>query len=960
MHHPSIVEFYRAFAFENHTYVVLELCPNGSLMDMVKNRKSLSLPEVRRYMIQLCGGVKYMHQRRVIHRDLKMGNIFIDAHMNLKIGDFGLAAVVVDDQERRRTMCGTPNYIAPELLAKSSSEGHSHKVDTWAIGIICYAMLIGSPPFASKSQPEIYAKLKQLQYEWKEDCQYFIPNQAKDLVTLCLNLVPAERPGMDDLVEHEFFKMGAIAEEMDRPCLRNRPTWLEHADPRGDKVTPTYGVDHAAICEACGVGKTSTGRLRPSAGRNVNVSTMAEVELENAKGCAPIVPMPDGVIYKEFAAAKEDWNAIRKRPLTSSKVRSRKEPALAAETLDMNSLSKALPKTESPRSVSTTFAPGSTTNGSQTTQQRASVQSFAAQQRQRALPSRAFSRTTVANHLGREAASTGRERVQPARESQSKKSASVKSDSMAQTVGQTMQTSGGFLREQPIRAASRTTRSTSAREKTKDPLQQVLETKSALEEREFPPKRSTEEKQPVGSPSAKVTTTSRAAPQVRSRRRRLSQEIKVDEGASARPFSSSSGEESAEMPLRAIDANDRQLKSALGAPIKPETEPSKAGRHLTTPYTKTLVIAPSDSSTPLPCTSPENVLQSLREAYRDLSPKSVVRAKSSRAFHRSLSNPHPVVEKWVDYTDRYGIGYILSDGTAGLALKSSNDNARSSTCVAIRNAKEHYLSRLREEEVQIVPQGPQALPVEFYESFDEGGLRKMEVPAKNFRYQQERSEKWINGKEVVARLSEQAKEECTAERVRLVGLLDKFGKYMTNLNSSDVDELVETKADSFIKFYQRLGNVGIWGFGDGSFQYNFPDHTKLLVYRSSQIDGRRLMLDLYYLQPEDATYLANSGSMTERSMERRDSISAPISEILGSEDAKYENIFATNQVLGKLSWIRAVLSVWIREGGLGRTGKEKLAWTGLQDKATERSKKFRMVWVTVGRSGGDGELSRRK
>ena len=134
MRHPNIVEFFRAFSFGENTYVVLELCSNGSLMEMVKARKQLSLPEVRRFMIQLCGGVKYMHQRAVIHRDLKMGNLFLDSGMNLKIGDFGLAALVLTDKERRQTLCGTPNYIAPEILEKG--EGHTHKVDTWAIGVI--------------------------------------------------------------------------------------------------------------------------------------------------------------------------------------------------------------------------------------------------------------------------------------------------------------------------------------------------------------------------------------------------------------------------------------------------------------------------------------------------------------------------------------------------------------------------------------------------------------------------------------------------------------------------------------------------------------------------------------------------------------------------------------------------------------------------------------------------------
>lgn len=106
-------------------------------MDMVQKRKCLSLPEVRRFMIQLCGAVKYLHKRHVAHRDLKMGNIFLDHNMNIKVGDFGLAAIFVSekDEKRRGTVCGTPNYIAPEVVDRSK-RGHTQKVDIWSLGVI--------------------------------------------------------------------------------------------------------------------------------------------------------------------------------------------------------------------------------------------------------------------------------------------------------------------------------------------------------------------------------------------------------------------------------------------------------------------------------------------------------------------------------------------------------------------------------------------------------------------------------------------------------------------------------------------------------------------------------------------------------------------------------------------------------------------------------------------------------
>lgn len=139
MRHRNIVQFLRAFSYDKCTYLVLELCPNGSLMDMVRRRKGLTEGEVRYYSVQIAGAIKYMHAKGIIHRDLKMGNIFLDSQMNAKIGDFGLAALHVTGKDaqsiRRTTLCGTPNYIAPEILTKGK-KGHDNNVDLWSLGVI--------------------------------------------------------------------------------------------------------------------------------------------------------------------------------------------------------------------------------------------------------------------------------------------------------------------------------------------------------------------------------------------------------------------------------------------------------------------------------------------------------------------------------------------------------------------------------------------------------------------------------------------------------------------------------------------------------------------------------------------------------------------------------------------------------------------------------------------------------
>jgi len=135
--------------------MTLELCQNGSLMSMLHRGCMFRGPETWFFMVQLIGACHYMHTHQVIHRDLKLGNLFLDADMNIKVGDFGLAALIESPGERKKTICGTPNYIAPEVLFDTAN-GHSFEVDTWSIGVILYTFVVGRPPFQTKDVKEVY------------------------------------------------------------------------------------------------------------------------------------------------------------------------------------------------------------------------------------------------------------------------------------------------------------------------------------------------------------------------------------------------------------------------------------------------------------------------------------------------------------------------------------------------------------------------------------------------------------------------------------------------------------------------------------------------------------------------------------------------------------------------------------------------------------------------------------
>ena len=111
MDHANIVKFYSYFDDSDFIYIVLELCKRRSLMELHKRRKSITEEEARYFIHQILHAVSYIHEKNVVHRDLKLGNLFLSDQIEVKIGDFGLATRIDSPQDRRKTICGTPNYI---------------------------------------------------------------------------------------------------------------------------------------------------------------------------------------------------------------------------------------------------------------------------------------------------------------------------------------------------------------------------------------------------------------------------------------------------------------------------------------------------------------------------------------------------------------------------------------------------------------------------------------------------------------------------------------------------------------------------------------------------------------------------------------------------------------------------------------------------------------------------------
>ena len=205
LHHPQILNFEHFFEDTEKVYILLEMFNHKqSLYQLLKRRKRLTELEVQCYIVQLIKALKYLHFHRVIHRGLKLENLFLTDKMELKVGNFDLATKLDFDGERKRTVCGPPNYIAPEIL--DGKYGHSYEVDIWALGVIIYSLIIGKLPFETRDVKTTYKRIKMNAWSFPENAK--ISEAAKDLISQILVLEPFKRPSLDKILTHDFFKLG--------------------------------------------------------------------------------------------------------------------------------------------------------------------------------------------------------------------------------------------------------------------------------------------------------------------------------------------------------------------------------------------------------------------------------------------------------------------------------------------------------------------------------------------------------------------------------------------------------------------------------------------------------------------------------------------------------------------------------------------------------------------------------
>jgi serine/threonine protein kinase len=197
--HPRIARLFDAVETPKRMHLIMECLDGGNLCSYVKSKKRLSEEESKKIFFQLLQSIEYLHSYSVVHRDVKLENVLFNDTKDVKLIDFGFSTVC-QKGKRLRVFCGTPSYMAPEIVRRSEYEGKP--VDMWSLGILLYAILCGYFPFRAKNYPDLYRRIARGSFEIPEE----LSANAKDLIRQLLTMDPYQRLTAPAALKHPWLQ----------------------------------------------------------------------------------------------------------------------------------------------------------------------------------------------------------------------------------------------------------------------------------------------------------------------------------------------------------------------------------------------------------------------------------------------------------------------------------------------------------------------------------------------------------------------------------------------------------------------------------------------------------------------------------------------------------------------------------------------------------------------------------
>ena len=216
LNHPHCLRLKNHFEDDQNFYLVMPLAHKGQLYRVLRKFKKFDERTAAQILRETISALQYLHSFKppIIHRDIKPENLLLNNGGRVLLADFGWSNF--SDGDVRKTFCGTPEYIAPEMLLK---KGHDTRVDIWSIGVLMFELLAGYSPFVAKNNQDLYQNIRRLKIQWPKD----MPPLAKNLIGKILKLNPLDRPSLQDILDHQWFKQT----KMIKPLLENKLNTLK-------------------------------------------------------------------------------------------------------------------------------------------------------------------------------------------------------------------------------------------------------------------------------------------------------------------------------------------------------------------------------------------------------------------------------------------------------------------------------------------------------------------------------------------------------------------------------------------------------------------------------------------------------------------------------------------------------------------------------------------------------------
>ncbi|KAI9250192.1 kinase-like domain-containing protein [Phascolomyces articulosus] len=205
--HPNIVSMHDLYESKEAVYIVTDLASGGELFQQLLQKGSYTEKDASNLVKQMLEGLAYLHDNDIVHRDIKPENLLFDTaddeNAKLMITDFGLSKILKNHDDILMTACGTPGYVAPEVLLQT---GHGKPVDLWSVGVIMFTLLSGYTPFWGEDQASLFESIMSGKYEFDEEYWSEISDSAKNLIDCLLTFDPSKRITAKEGLEHPWIK----------------------------------------------------------------------------------------------------------------------------------------------------------------------------------------------------------------------------------------------------------------------------------------------------------------------------------------------------------------------------------------------------------------------------------------------------------------------------------------------------------------------------------------------------------------------------------------------------------------------------------------------------------------------------------------------------------------------------------------------------------------------------------